>query len=359
MDKDSFGAALAEHRKKQGMTQRQLAEKLHLTDKAVSKWERGLSYPDVTLLKPLADALSVSVETLLRCEGPVPIGKDEAMQEEKTTQQEPIQNLVELSSENLRRERRRSKKWIAAVAAILVVLTIAGNLYYRAEQKHRHTVENMGTVMLEEKDKTGTYLYVESLDHEHMLRLKGAEGFDRSAREHVHGLRPEDDFFLSTRDPNLIPYYRMVYEWDDRTYEGTIFECTDVYYYAWEDLYGADCKIDKQHADGVKLDAPLWNYDETYCLTSENTIRFYTYFQDLDQYYLNDLNVGRPWCVASLRRDEVIDWQGIDCDRDGELELIVHTRWPETPYALYDTPMLGNVTKFFLSEAEYQQLTSQ
>ena len=354
MDKESFGAALAEHRKKQGMTQRQLADRLNVTDKAVSKWERGLSYPDVTLLEPLADALSVSVETLLRCEGPAPIGKDETMQEETT--QKPIQNLVELSSENLKRERRRSKKWIAAVAAILIVLTVAGNLYYRAEQKHIHHVENMGTVMLVEKDETGTYLYVESLDREHMLKLKGTEGFDRSAREYVHGLRPEDDFFLSIRDPNLIPYYRMVYEWDDRTYEGTISECNGpVYYYAWEDLYGADCKIDKQHTGGVKLDAPLWHYEETYCLTSENTIRFYTYFKDLDQYYLNDRNVSTPWCVASLRRDEVLDWQGIDCDGDGERELIVHTRWPETPYALYDTPMLGNVTAFFLSEAEYQQ----
>ena len=357
MDKESFGAALAEHRKKQSMTQRQLAEKLNVTDKAVSKWERGLSYPDVTLLEPLADALSISVETLLRCEGPAPIRKDEAMQEEQK-QQEPIQNLVELSSENLKRERRRSKKCIAAIAAILIVLTAAGNLYYRAEQKHIHRAENMGTVMLVEKDGTGNYLYVESLDQEHMLRLKGAEGFDRLARERVHGLRPEDDFFLSIRNSNTIPYYRMVYEWDDRTYEGTIFECSGpVYYYAWEDLYGADCKIDKQHTDGVKLDAPLWYYDETYCLTSENTIRFYTYLPKLDQYYLNDRNAGGPWCVASFRKDEVIDWQSIDCDCDGERELIVHTRWPETPYALYDAPW-GRVTKF-LSEAEYLKLTAE
>ncbi|MDO4811938.1 MAG: helix-turn-helix transcriptional regulator [Eubacteriales bacterium] len=357
MDKESFGAALAEHRKKQGMTQRQLADKLNVTDKAVSKWERGLSYPDVTLLEPLADALSVSVETLLRCEGPAPIRKDETMQEEQK-QQEPIQNLVELSSENLKRERRRSKKWIAAVAAILIVVTIAGNLYYRAEQKHIHRVENMGTVMLVEKDGTDTYLYVESLDREHMLKLKGTEDFDRSARLQMHGLRSDDGFTMQVRTSDSLPYYRMVYDWDDRTYEGTISECSGVVaYYAWEDLYGADCKIDKQHTDGVKLDAPLWHYDETYCMTSENTIRFYTYLPELDQYYRNDLNVGRPWRVASFRKDEVIDWQSIDCDCDGELELIVHTRWSETPYALYDEPW-GRVTQF-LSEAEYLKLTAE
>ena len=61
MDKQSFGKYIAEKRKQLGMTQMQLAEKIHVTDKAVSKWERGLSYPDVTLLEPLAEALSVSI----------------------------------------------------------------------------------------------------------------------------------------------------------------------------------------------------------------------------------------------------------------------------------------------------------
>ena len=41
MDKQSFGKYIAEKRKQLGMTQMQLAEKLHVTDKAVSKWERG------------------------------------------------------------------------------------------------------------------------------------------------------------------------------------------------------------------------------------------------------------------------------------------------------------------------------
>lgn len=358
MDKESFGAALAEHRKKQGMTQRQLADRLNVTDKAVSKWERGLSYPDVTLLQPLADALMVSVETLLRCEGPAPTGKDEAMQEEQK-QQEPFQNLVELSSENLRRERRRLKKWIAAVAAILIVLTVAGNLYYCAEQKHIHRVENMGTVMLVEKDKTGTYLYVESLDREHMLRLKGAEGFDRSARERVHGLKPGDDFFFSIRSSNLIPYYRMVYEWDDRTYEGKIMECSGpVYYYAWEDLYGADCGLETHLNDSIQLDEPMWGFDNTYYFTSEHTIRFYSYMPFLDELDENGDYVRNPWVYVSLRKDEVLDWQMIDCDGDEKLELIVHTRWPEAPYALYDNSGGGQVTKL-LTEAEYRQLTAQ
>lgn len=68
INKERFGAFLARLRKERGMTQRELADRLHVSDKAVSKWERALSLPDVSLLIPLADCLGVSVTELLRGE---------------------------------------------------------------------------------------------------------------------------------------------------------------------------------------------------------------------------------------------------------------------------------------------------
>ena len=68
IDKERFGAFLARLRKEKGMTQKELAERLFVSDKAVSKWERALSLPDVALLIPLADCLGVSVAELLRGE---------------------------------------------------------------------------------------------------------------------------------------------------------------------------------------------------------------------------------------------------------------------------------------------------
>ncbi len=65
---DRFGRFLAEVRKEKGITQKLLAESLGVTDKAVSKWERGRSLPDAALLLPLAEALGVSVTELLRGE---------------------------------------------------------------------------------------------------------------------------------------------------------------------------------------------------------------------------------------------------------------------------------------------------
>ncbi|MBQ9165835.1 MAG: helix-turn-helix transcriptional regulator [Oscillospiraceae bacterium] len=66
LNKEKFGAFVSQLRKEKGLTQKGLAEKLHVTDKAVSKWERGLSLPDVALLSPLAEALGVTVAELLK-----------------------------------------------------------------------------------------------------------------------------------------------------------------------------------------------------------------------------------------------------------------------------------------------------
>ena len=65
VNKESFGSFVAEQRKAEGYTQRELAERLFVSDKAVSKWERGLSMPDISLLIPLAEILEVSVTELL------------------------------------------------------------------------------------------------------------------------------------------------------------------------------------------------------------------------------------------------------------------------------------------------------
>jgi len=67
MDNMQFGAFIAQLRKELGLTQKELADKLNVTDKAVSKWETGKGFPDVKLLEPLAQALGVSLVELIQC----------------------------------------------------------------------------------------------------------------------------------------------------------------------------------------------------------------------------------------------------------------------------------------------------
>ena len=64
--KKSLGKLIAEMRKQKGMTQLELAEKMGVTDKAVSKWERDLACPDIHTLPALADALGLSVDELMQ-----------------------------------------------------------------------------------------------------------------------------------------------------------------------------------------------------------------------------------------------------------------------------------------------------
>lgn len=65
MDNTKMGEFIASRRKTKGLTQRELAKQLGVTDKAVSKWERGLSCPDISLLSPLSDILEITISELL------------------------------------------------------------------------------------------------------------------------------------------------------------------------------------------------------------------------------------------------------------------------------------------------------
>ena len=64
--KQTMGEKITELRKAKGMTQKDLAEQMKVTDKAVSKWERNLTCPDINSLPKLAEILGISVDELLQ-----------------------------------------------------------------------------------------------------------------------------------------------------------------------------------------------------------------------------------------------------------------------------------------------------
>lgn len=84
----SFGATIAALRKQKGMTQLELARQMGVTDKAVSKWERDLSFPDVASLPKLAEVLDASVDELLEVKS--------AAQEKSGASTAKVPALVEL-----------------------------------------------------------------------------------------------------------------------------------------------------------------------------------------------------------------------------------------------------------------------
>lgn len=65
MENENIGKLISKIRKEKGMTQKDLANKLNVTDRAVSKWERGICCPDISLLKDLSNILGISISKLI------------------------------------------------------------------------------------------------------------------------------------------------------------------------------------------------------------------------------------------------------------------------------------------------------
>ena len=114
MDAKIFGAFIAECRKEKKMTQADLAMKLNVTDKAVSRWERGIGFPDINTIEPLASALEISVLELMKSER---IISNKVTKEEATGVLTDTLNVVKLQ----RRQERKNVLFILGVIAVVVI----------------------------------------------------------------------------------------------------------------------------------------------------------------------------------------------------------------------------------------------
>ncbi len=111
MDQYKIGKFIAERRKEQHMTQKELADRLGITDRAVSKWENGRCMPDLSLLQPLSKALGIRVNDLLSGE----IIADEHFREKSE------QNLVDMAELN---HLKSIKTGMYGMLAVLLILLI-------------------------------------------------------------------------------------------------------------------------------------------------------------------------------------------------------------------------------------------
>lgn len=134
MEKETLGAFVCELRKEKQMTQKEMAEKLGITDKAISKWERGLSYPDISMLEPIAELLDVSVMELLQ---------GQRIQKETTLTVQEAQKMVDdsliLSDSEIHRKHIRSKTVILLGCVLLMFLvSLLLNIYNLMQQKQQN-----------------------------------------------------------------------------------------------------------------------------------------------------------------------------------------------------------------------------
>lgn len=125
MEAKQFGQFIAGMRKEKKMTQAELAQQIHVTDKAVSRWERGLGFPDIQTLEPLAQALGITVLELMRSEKKETEEQDQQPEERRYTQgevAEMLQNAGDISRQQKKQDRNANVIAGIVLAAITVIV---------------------------------------------------------------------------------------------------------------------------------------------------------------------------------------------------------------------------------------------
>ena len=113
MNQEKIGKFIAKLRKEKNMTQQELAKKLGITDRAISKWENGRGLPDYSLLQDLCDTLSISINELFS-------GEKISKEDYKTKAEE---NMSKLINDNY--SKKKKINWIIAILVAIVYLSIS------------------------------------------------------------------------------------------------------------------------------------------------------------------------------------------------------------------------------------------
>ena len=138
MENENIGKLISKIRKEKGMTQKDLADKLNVTDRAVSKWERGLCCPDISLLKDLSSILDISISKLI-------CGEE--------LSDESINKTIQFTKKNMKQ--RIIKYFNITLISIMIFLIIfillsILKVEFRYHKKYKYTVDYEAMVKAEE-----------------------------------------------------------------------------------------------------------------------------------------------------------------------------------------------------------------
>lgn len=150
MDKEKTGEYIRALRKNKGWTQMQLAEQLHISDKAVSKWERGISFPDIELMEELAQVFQVDVADIIRGE--------EAGRAEHTVN-ELVKDTIDIAKREKKRQIRKYR-WVLCILFVLFGVLIG----YSVENIQKNYILEYHLCMNAVVESKGEVIYVRETD---------------------------------------------------------------------------------------------------------------------------------------------------------------------------------------------------
>lgn len=321
MNKEIFGAFIAQARREAGLTQKNLADQLHVTDKAVSKWERGLCYPDLTLMEDLASALGLTMTELMACQR----GQEDSAPSED--QNLAVKSLLDISGDFMKRQRTRLRAWVGI--AILLILLAAGIFYVSVTVTDQREI----SVVSKQTDGIDHYIYIHTYhkNETHLIRL-----------------RCPDQETYDTVEPGT-SVYCLRFRWNRITYQGTILACEPMEYTTTigtpmdqtgssegvDSLFGHDC---------------VWR---EFVNISLHPKKEHTYLYTFRYYYRGNGSTYFPTDNTSetdlITIENCLAATQYDYDEDGIVELFVRTQYEEEPYMLYDMED-GQIFSCFVDE---------
>lgn len=332
MDREKFSAFIAKSRREAGLTQRELARRLHITDKAVSKWERALCYPDVTLLEQLAEELGLTMAELIACR----------RQEEPPAPEpsEAVLALLDISGETVQSHRRQSRRQVGILTALVILLLAA----LAALSWHGIHIKERTWSALADKERTedgSGYVYLTQGNHILQLCCGEKVDFDAIAADGVQ-------------------IYQLEYTWNRLTGRGTLEGCESTGQEVLgtlmdeigsgqgvDELLGIDCVWQEMvncYPDVGREGGYLFTY------------RYY-YTGDGSEYQF-ETTPGEE--TTLLTAEDCRNTVQRDYDGDGVVELLVLTRYEERPYMVYDLED-GEITGKYVDSvpAEIEEILRQ
>ena len=263
MNENKIGAFISTLRKEKELTQAQLAEKLNVTDKAISRWETGKGMPDSSLLVPLANILGITVNELLT---------GEKIPEETFTQKSEDNLVVAVQRTETAVKKGKTVKFFLIVAVIFCVFSIS--FLIKTVIDKQNTVTYVGdfgtknriavTELLIDLDSRNSYFSENTVCTDIDIRLD-ADGNFKSAE-------------IKMNDESMHEYISLVLLSPSEQPEQLSYIINKKYsYYSTEDgiLYSDLCDILKNEdfIESAKKYSEIENFDEFY-ITGMSTLYF-------------------------------------------------------------------------------------
>ncbi len=322
MQKEIFGSFIAHTRRELGLTQKALADRLHVTDKAVSKWERGLCYPDLTLMEELALALSLTMTELMSCQ------KNDVTDSTSDTHELAVRSLLDISGEAMQVQRTSIWKNVIVAGAALLALVLAGIfLIINAPKTSRTSVTMKQTIGAD------NFIYIE--EDGHLIRLQCSD----QAMYNSISVGNQTEYSIKAR-------------WNTITYQGSVITCEEGDQHPIGtplDETGSIIGVD-QMFDRLCVEQEYMNITADPCREKGYLYTFRFYYLGDGSEYLFEGEETTLLTVHNCRKVYLLDY-----DEDGIVELFVLTKYDEEPYMLYDMEN-GEVTSAFVDEVPQEIL---